>query len=51
MELVKKDGKTYVVINDYEKVRDLFGRLLAEIQRINPPVTMPAPMIWWKPMP
>ena len=26
VELVKKDGKTYVVINDYEKVRDLFGR-------------------------
>lgn len=34
VELVKKDGKTYVVINNYEKVRDLFGRLLAEIQRI-----------------
>lgn len=34
VELVKRDGKTYVVINDYEKVRDLFGRLLAEIQRI-----------------
>ena len=34
VELVKKDGKTYVVINDYEKVRDLFGLLLAEIQRI-----------------
>ena len=34
VDLVKKDGKTYVVINDYEKVRDLFGRLLAEIQRI-----------------
>lgn len=34
VELVKKDGKTYVVINDYEKVHDLFGRLLAEIQRI-----------------
>lgn len=34
VELVKKDGRTYVVINDYEKVRDLFGRLLAEIQRI-----------------
>ena len=34
VELVMKDGKTYVVINDYEKVRDLFGRLLAEIQRI-----------------
>lgn len=34
VELVKKEGKTYVVINDYEKVRGLFGELLAEIQRI-----------------
>lgn len=34
VELVKKDGKTYVRINDYEKIRHLFGELLAEIQRI-----------------
>ena len=34
VEMVKKDGKTYVVINDYQKVRELFGELLAEIQRI-----------------
>lgn len=34
VELVKKDGKTYVMINDYEKLRNLFGELLAEIQRI-----------------
>ena len=34
VELVKKDGKTYVKINDYKKLRDLFGQLLAEIQRI-----------------
>ena len=34
VEMVKKDGKTYVVVNDYEKVRELFGELLAEIQRI-----------------
>ncbi|MDE7388218.1 MAG: dipeptidyl peptidase 3, partial [Muribaculaceae bacterium] len=34
VELVKKDGKTYVQINDYEKLRGLFGQLLAEIQRI-----------------
>lgn len=34
VELVKKDGKTYVKINDYEKLRRLFGQLLAEIQRI-----------------
>ena len=29
-----KDGKTYFVVNDYEKLRGLFARLLAEIQRI-----------------
>ena len=34
VEMVKKDGKTNVVVNDNEKVRELFGELLAEIQRI-----------------
>ena len=34
MELVQRDGKTYVRINDYEALRTLFGELLAEIQRI-----------------
>lgn len=34
VELVKKEGKTYVKINDYPKLRDLFGQLLVEIQRI-----------------
>lgn len=34
VELVKKDGKTYVKVNDYVKLRELFGKLLAEIQRI-----------------
>jgi dipeptidyl-peptidase-3 len=29
-----KDGKTYFVINDYQKLRDLFGQLLRETQRI-----------------
>ena len=29
-----RDGKTYFVVNDYEKLRDLFAQLLAEIQRI-----------------
>ena len=33
-ELVQKDGKTYVKVNDYEKLRELFGQLLNEIQRI-----------------
>lgn len=34
MELVKHDGKTFVKINDYSKLRHLFGELLAEIQRV-----------------
>lgn len=34
IEKVVKDGKTYFVINDYNKLRDLFGQLLREIQRI-----------------
>lgn len=34
VELVRKKGKTYVKINDYEALRGLFGQLLAEIQRI-----------------
>lgn len=34
VEFVKKDGKTYVQINDYDKLRVLFGELLREIQRI-----------------
>ncbi len=33
-ELVKRKGKTYVRINDYEAMRHLFGKLLAEVQRI-----------------
>ena len=32
--LVKRDGKTYVQVNDYGRVRELFGELLAEVQRI-----------------
>ena len=32
--LEKRDGKTYVRISDYEALRQLFARLLAEIQRI-----------------
>ncbi|PZF73825.1 dipeptidyl-peptidase 3 family protein [Taibaiella soli] len=34
VEFVKKDGKTYVRVNDYNKLRDLFGQLLREMQRI-----------------
>ena len=34
IELIKRDGKTFVKINDYEALRGLFGELLAEIQRV-----------------
>lgn len=34
MQLIKRNGKTYLQINDYKKVRELLGQLLAEIQRI-----------------
>jgi len=34
IEKVTKDGKTYFKVNDYQKLRVLFGELLKEIQRI-----------------
>lgn len=34
VRLVKKDGKTYIDITDYQALRSLFAKLLAEIQRI-----------------
>ena len=34
IELVKKEGKTYIVVNDFVKLRELFGELLCEVQRI-----------------
>ena len=32
--VIPENGKKYVVINDYDKLRDLFGELLREVQRI-----------------
>lgn len=34
VELKQRNGNTYVVINDYQKLRDLFGQLLSEVQRL-----------------
>ncbi len=34
IEKFQKDGKTYVKINNYDKLRLLFGKLLKEVQRI-----------------
>ena len=34
VEIVRREGKSYVVINDYRRLRELFAQLLAEIQRI-----------------
>lgn len=34
IEMVKKDGKTFFKVNDYNKLRVIFGALLKEVQRI-----------------
>ena len=34
VEFKQRDGKTFVVVNNYEKLRSLFGELLAEVQRV-----------------
>jgi len=34
ISLVKNNGKTYVQVNDYKQLRQLFGKLLTEVQRI-----------------
>lgn len=34
MQLQKRDGKTYLIITDYARLRQLFAQLLAEVQRI-----------------
>ena len=34
IEKVVRDGKTYIVVNDFEKLRGLFGQLLKEVQDI-----------------
>ena len=34
VEVMKRDGKTFVRINDYQKLRSLFGEMLKEVQRI-----------------
>ena len=34
IELVKENGKTYAVVNDFGKLRELFGEMLREVQRI-----------------
>ena len=34
IEWVEQNGKTYVVVNDFEKLRMLFGEMLREVQRI-----------------
>jgi dipeptidyl-peptidase-3 len=34
IELVKENGKTYIVVNDFVRLRELFGELLCEVQRI-----------------
>ena len=42
VEIVERDGKHYLQINDYEGVRRLFGELLREVQRITSEGDYPA---------
>ncbi len=42
IELIERDGKTFIRINDYEALRGLFGELLAEIQRIRSMPPLPS---------
>lgn len=34
IEWVKQNGKSYVVVNDFDRLRELFGEMLYEVQRI-----------------
>ena len=34
IEWVEQDGKRYLVVNDFDKLRELFGQMLYEVQRI-----------------
>lgn len=42
VELVQRGGKTFVKINDYARLRTLFGELLAEVQRVKSEGDYPA---------
>ena len=42
VEIIERDGKHYMQVNDYEGLRRLFGQLLAEIQRITSEGDYPA---------
>ena len=42
VEIIQRDDKHYLRINDYEGVRRLYGKLLAEIQRITSEGDYPA---------
>lgn len=42
IEKIQKEGKTYFVIRDYQTLRSLFGKLLAEVQRIKSEGDYPA---------
>ena len=42
VEIIERDGKHYLQVNNYEGLRRLFGQLLAEIQRITSEGDYPA---------
>lgn len=47
IEWVEQDGKTYVVVNDYTKLRELLGRMLREVQRIKSGSAISRPAKHW----
>jgi len=51
VEMVQKDGKTYVVVNDYQKLRHLFGDCWPRYNVSSLPETLTQPAHWWRPMP
>ena len=42
IQCITRDGKTYFRVNDYDRLRHLFGLLLAEIQRVKSEGDLPA---------
>ncbi|MBL4685089.1 MAG: dihydrofolate reductase [Nannocystaceae bacterium] len=49
VEKVRRDNKTYFVVRDYDKLRTLFGQLLAEVQRIKSEGTTRPARRWSRP--
>lgn len=52
VEMVQKDGKTYVVVNDYQKLRHLIRQNCWPRYNVSSlPEILTQPAHWWRPMP